>query len=591
MAKHQQPTISFNCFQNIKQELLQQEKEGPSKVFTENVRQSIDDEVGKGENPTEKGRLFLNWVLTRVFNATDDDAENGRLDGPNDHGIDAVLEVHGDEISFFKIFQSKFGTSHSLDAIQAFRTKFQDFLKVKPNDLNQGKLRDTLIDINEKDWQCEAVYVTDKEVEFEESEDFHVYGFRQIVEKLWYDIAEPADGRTEVLTLDDYMKYDSTIIGVISLGELFNFVNRTRKYIFESNIRKFLPTKTKVNAQLRWSLMNEPEEVFYYNNGVTIVVKDIEDLGNNKIKLYEPQIVNGAQTSSIIADIVKGDRLIQGHIQVTIITEDAVTTRNNITKFRNSQNAVKGRDLISLEKIHDSIFGQLRSKLRYFYERQAGAWMALPEKEKEFYTGTEIFNKYLPDDHDGRIPANDAIQAMAAAIEGDPATPYGSVSKYMPGGTQYHKIFVKDMLPDDYRYLFYPYLVKLYCEKAFRYGPNEPNMDEKKYARLLFVTAYFIALKDHIMDKNVDFKKDSKSLDPYFEDFETNKRLLETIDNILEDFFDKTLDIRQDDEGRDKMTLHNFFARHVWNLDAQRILRRLMNRNQALKEIKKDFKR
>lgn len=93
------------------------------------------------------------------------------------------------------------------------------------------------------------------------------------------------------------------------------------------------------------------------------------------------------------------------------------------------------------------------------------------------------------------------------------------------------------------------------------------------------------------MDKNVDFKKDSKSLDPYFEDFETNKRLLETIDNILEDFFDKTLDIRQDDQGRDKMTLHNFFARHVWNFDAQRILRRLMNRNQALKEIKKDFKR
>ena len=114
---------------------------------------------------------------------------------------------------------------------------------------------------------------------------------------------------------------------------------------------------------------------------------------------------------------------------------------------------------------------------------------------------------------------------MAAAIEQDPAKPYGSVSKYMPGGTEYHKIFFEGNLADDYRLLLYPYLVKSYCEKEFHYGSKKSNMDEKKYARLLYVTTYYQAILEYILSKNVDLKTEPKVLDKYFEDFETNKKL------------------------------------------------------------------
>jgi len=180
---------------------------------------------------------------------------------------------------------------------------------------------------------------------------------------------------------------------------------------------------------------------------------------------------------------------------------------------------------------------------------------------------------------------------MAAAIEQDPAKPYGSVSKYMPGGTEYHNIFVEGKLADDYRLLLYPYLVKSYCEKEFHYGSQKANMDEKKYARLLFVTAYFQALLDHVLPKNVDLKIEPKVLDKYFEDFETNKKLLDLIDKILDEFFEHVMYIRQDEDGRDKMTLHNFFAKHVWGLEARRILKSVMKRKrEQLKEIKNSFK-
>jgi len=572
--------------------VLQQQFNNPSAKFVESIKQSIENEISKATNNVEKGNLFLKWVLTKVFHATNDDADVCILDGPNDQGIDAILEVQGSEMSFFRIFQSKYGQSHSVDAIRAFKAKMDELLEQKPNDLPEGRIRDALIHIKEKGWDCEAIYVTDQKVDLKGEENFQVFGFDRLVEKIWNDISEPAEGKLETITLDEYMTYGNTIMGAISLKEIGELVLRSKKYIFESNIRKFLPVKTKVNKLLRQSLLKEPEEVFYYNNGITIVVKNFEALGDRKIKLIAPQIVNGAQTSSTISDIVRGDRNIKGNIQITIITEDLRTTRNNITRYRNSQNAVKGRDLISLERFHDSVKAQLETKLGYYYEQQAGSWEQKSQKERDSYKGNEIFNKYLVEENDFRIPANDAIQAMASAIQQDPAKPYGSVSKYMPGGTEYDKIFAEGQLEDDYRLLLYPYLVKSYCEKEFHYGNKKANMDEKKYARLLFVTAYFQALTDHIIVGGVDVKKQPKVLDPYFEDFETNKKLLKLTDEILEQFFDRTLHIRQDEDGRDIMTLHNFFAKHVWGLEPRRILKSIMKRkNNSFNEIKNSFKK
>lgn len=566
------------------------ESNPPSENFADSVKIGIENEVSKGITSVEKGRLFLKWILTKVFHATEDDAENGNLDGPNDHGIDAILEIRGNEMNFFRVFQAKYGTSHSKDAIDVFKTKIKDLLEEKPNDLPEGRIRDAMINIKSKGWESEAIYITDQKVDFKDSENFHVFGIDQIVQKLWNEITEPFVDKEEILSLETSMNYEKTIIGVISLYELARLVNKSSKYIFESNIRKFLPVKTKVNKQIRKSILEEPEEIFYYNNGVTIVVKDFSYIEEGKVKLFAPQIVNGAQTSTTIADVVKGDPNIKGTIQITIIKEDARTTRNNITKYRNSQNAVKGRDLISLERFHNTIGGQLSTKLSYYYEQQAGAWMAKSEQEKQSFSGDETFNKYLPDDKEKVIPANDAIQAMAAAIEQDPAKPYGSISKYMPGGAGYARIFSEGAIEDDYRLLFYPYLVKSYCEKAFYYGSKKANMDEKKYARLLFVTTYFQGLVDHVIGKNIDLKKEPKILDKYFENFEVNEKLLQLTDEIIEQFFDQTLQIRQDDDGRDIMTLHNFFGSHVWNLDAKRILKSIMKRKkERFKEIKELF--
>ncbi len=107
---------------------------------------------------------------------------------------------------------------------------------------------------------------------------------------------------------------------------------------------------------------------------------------------------------------------------------------------------------------------------------------------------------------------------------------------------------------------------------------------------MLFVTTYFQALIDHVLTKKIELKKETKILDMYFENFEVNEKLLELTDEILDQFFDQTVHIRQDDDDRDIITLHNFFTSHVWNLESKRILKNIMKRKRdRFKEIKTMF--
>ena len=75
---------------------------------------------------------------------------------------------------------------------------------------------------------------------------------------------------------------------------------------------------------------------------------------------------------------------------VTIIKEPSKASRDNITQYRNSQNSVKGKDLISLQTFHKGIRGQLK-QVGYFYEIQAGSWKFEENKRQAQYTGNDIF--------------------------------------------------------------------------------------------------------------------------------------------------------------------------------------------------------
>ena len=503
--------------------LVQKNSSPPLEGFAENIRESIHDYAEDSKNEVEKGNNFLQWILTRVFEATEDDAADAIVDGANDLGIDAYLPVDFSD-NTVRLFQSKYGTSHSLEAIAKFkedvkRLLSKDITKMRP------ELAQLVTKIKEKNLKIKCCYVTDQKVDYQD-EMVEIIDEEKIIQKLWDRIKKPAAGKKSSIKLERMLRHENTILGILKLRELTDFVSKNRDYVFESNIRQWMQFKTTVNKGLRDTLQTNPAKFFFYNNGITIVVNDFTELGENMIELFAPQIVNGAQTSNSILDHSKRTKNMDGSMTVTIIKADDEQEQNNITKYRNSQNSVRGKDLVSLMDFHKSIKSQLKN-CGYFYEIQAGSFDTKTKSKQLEYNGDVAYNNYLPDNHKKVIVAKDAIQSLVAGIEQRPTESYSSPSQFLPRGSKYDQIF-NDNLKDDYRIILYPYLVKEFAKKSLKYG-KQGGHKTKRYATLFFVAVYFRILHKKILESKGDFKSDIRKLEPIFHSLKLNNRILKKL--------------------------------------------------------------
>jgi hypothetical protein len=559
--------------------LIEKKSAPPLEGFSENIQDNIQDHAENSKSEVEKGSNFLQWVLTRVFEATEDDASDAIIDGANDLGIDAYLPVDFSD-NTIRLFQSKYGTSHSLEAIAKFkedskRLLGKDVTKMRP------ELAQLVTKIKEKNLKIKCCYVTNQRVEYSD-EFIEILDIEKIIQKLWDRIKKPAAGKKSSIKLEKMLRYDNTILGVLKLRELTEFVSKNKDYVFESNIRQWMQFKTTVNKGLRETLQNNPGKFFFYNNGITIVVSNFEELGDNIIQLYAPQIVNGAQTSNSIVDHAKRTKNMNGSMTVTIIKADDELEQNNITKYRNSQNSVRGKDLVSLMDFHKSIKSQLKN-CGYFYEIQAGSFDTKTKSKQSEYGGDSTYNKYLPDNHKKVIVAKDAIQVLVAGIEQRPTEAYSSPAQFLPRGRKYDDVF-NDNLKDDYRVLLYPYFVKEYAKKVLGYG-KKGGHKTKRYATLFYVAVYFRIMYKKILETKGDFKKDVVKLEPIFRSFKLNSRILKVADIIVTKFLEDTI---VDDEIELANTKHNFFSQHVWNDTMLRVLdKKIRQEEEEILSLKK----
>lgn len=560
--------------------LVQKKQEQPMEGFSENIRGSIIEYTESGKSDVEKGHNFLHWVLTRVFEATEDDASDAIVDGANDLGIDAYLPVDFSD-NKIRLFQSKYGTSHSEEAIAKFkedvrRLLSRDVTKMRP------ELANLVTKIQEKNLKVECCYVTNQQVEYDGDDTVDIMDIDKIVKNLWDRIKKPAAGKKSKIKLEDKIHYKNTVVGILKLRELTEFVIKNRDYVFESNIRQWMQFKTNVNKGIRETLQSSPDKFFYYNNGITIVVSDFEQLDDNNMMLHAPQIVNGAQTSNSILDHAKRTNNLDGSITVTIIKADDEHDQNNITKYRNSQNSVRGKDLVSLMDFHKSIKSQLEN-YGYFYEIQAGSFDSKTKSQQTEFTGDTIYNRYLPDNHKKVIVAKDAIQVLIAGIEQRPTESYSSPAQFLPRGSKYDDVF-NENLKDDYRLLLYPYLVKEFAKKSLGYGKRGGHKT-KRYATLFFVAVFFRIVHKKILGTKGDFKEDITKLEPIFKSYKLSERVMRLTDVVVTKFLEDTA---VDDEMEIANTKHNFFSHHVWNEAMLRVVdKKIRQEEDEIESIKK----
>ena len=312
---------------------------------THSVDVSISEFMKDSNTTVEKGRDYLLWHLINVEDVLQDIAENAIIDGGYDEGIDAYL-VDSDE-KRIRLFQSKYGSAHSIGAIDQF---VQDVARLKEKE--QSKLKRDELQIlwkilNDKKMKVDLVYITDQCVDDYQNDKVRVMGRQQVYQTLWERIKKPAKGQNASLRiLKQRLEHKNCKVCVVSAFDLAELVEKNEHYIFESNIRKHLGGKGSINKKISTTLEDDPHQFFEWNNGITITVDDVS-IKNNELYLKGAQIVNGAQTSKSILDKKKKANNVDAEVLVTVIKTKDEEHQRKITKYRNSQNAVKGKDYVS----------------------------------------------------------------------------------------------------------------------------------------------------------------------------------------------------------------------------------------------------
>jgi hypothetical protein len=187
-------------------------------------------------------------------------------------------------------------------------------------------------------------------------------------------------------------------VGCAKLVDLYQFLKLFRDttqdldQLYEKNVRKFLGARGKINKGIIATLKEAPEKFGLYNNGITIVATNYSgDELNISVDLADPFIVNGCQTTKSIWEVFhrKLDaggtgsdpeledwkkRASEGVVVIKIakVGSTGEMLLQAITRFTNSQNAVREKDFLALTGDFRTWQAQLAHDHDLYFEIQRG---------------------------------------------------------------------------------------------------------------------------------------------------------------------------------------------------------------------------
>ncbi len=160
---------------------------------------------------------------------------------------------------------------------------------------------------------------------------------------------------------DDYEAYLAVIPGR-ALADIY-ILHGSR--LLEGNVRTFLGRGGNINKGIASTLSKEPSRFFAYNNGLAATASSVAisfsaSGGRIVTEITDFQIVNGAQTTASLAALRREDKLPESGVYVPMklsvvapaVAEELVP---RISKFSNSQNAVRASDFFANHPFHRRI--------------------------------------------------------------------------------------------------------------------------------------------------------------------------------------------------------------------------------------------
>lgn len=345
---------------------------------------------------------------------------------------------------------------------------------------------------------------------------------------------------------------EGLLVGSVKLADLYAFLKAYRTItgdldqLYEKNVRRFLGTRGKVNKAIQATLEKEPERFGLYNNGITLVVEDVKSLADDLFELVEPYIVNGCQTTRTIWDVLfkklesggtganpalerwqaRLDRsiVITKIVKVGFQGEDLLT---EITRYTNSQNAVREKDFIALTSDFQTWAKQMAEKHGIFLEIQRGGWDSQKALQRQ-NRATRIFSEW--------VNAFDLLKVYGAGWLGEAGLAYGKNPPFLPNGAIFKRIVNSETATlfglDD---LFAAYLLQ---KAASKYKFGRGAEDSRRQTKFLYYMTVIGLFKYVMIDARVERSNPNitQALLKVLENEQAKDALLETAIQVIDEY-------------------------------------------------------
>lgn len=365
------------------------------------LKQRYSGKIDISDCLTTKEEDLNNLLLTRAYAAyslqvladvSEEIAASSITDGVNDNGIDAILFDKTTKILW--LVQSKWkkkgvGEPDSGDTLKFcsgikkiieddFDT-FNDKIKSKQNDIEDA-LNDYTVKIHIvlaytggddlSSHNKDAINSLMQEIN-EDSEELMSFETFTL-SKAHKALAGLVDGQpiNAEMVINSYGKIDEpykAIYGYVNGTAFAQLWDTFKSKLFNENIRGFLGD-SMVNDDVQATIIECPENFYYYNNGITILCdsftkKPLVQQNAGTFDVKNLKIVNGAQTVGSIGKMYKAnpDSIEKIWVTVKLISLEncPVDFGDNVTRKTNTQNKIEKRDFVSLDYLQDKLKTEL----------------------------------------------------------------------------------------------------------------------------------------------------------------------------------------------------------------------------------------
>lgn len=170
-----------------------------------------------------------------------------------------------------------------------------------------------------------------------------------------------------------------------------------RRSLFNDNVRDYLGAKGTVNREIQETISSAPEMFSLCNNGITIVCSEFDQIKDKLVKIENPQIVNGCQTSNTLFENSSVEGFVQVQLVVRIICTEDVEITNRVVRGTNKQNQVLDEAFEATKPYHQNLelyFNSMQDGfVRLYYERRSKQYSFNPLIKKHQVVNLRILTQ------------------------------------------------------------------------------------------------------------------------------------------------------------------------------------------------------